>query len=149
MVKRRAHAHGRSHSVRPVSRKPPVWSRYEPEEVEALITKLGRDLVPPSRIGLVLRDQHGVPLAKQVTGKSVLQVLREQGVAPSIPEDLQNLMTKAVRLVAHLERNKADSVNKHSLQLIEARVHRLSRYYKRLGLLPPDWSFKAVVLSTK
>ncbi len=149
MVKRRAHAHGRSHSVRPISRKPPVWSKYEPEEVEALITKLGRDLVPPSRIGLVLRDQHGVPLAKQITGKSVLQVLKEQGVAPGIPEDLQSLVAKATRLAGHLERNKADSVNKHALQLIEARVHRLSRYYKRLGILPPDWSFKAVVLSVK
>jgi len=135
--------------VRPVSRKPPVWSRYEPEEVEALITKLGRDLVSPSRIGLILRDQHGVPLAKQVTGKSVLQVLREQGVAPGVPEDLQNLITKATHLAGHLERHKADSVNKHMLQLIEARVHRLSRYYKRLGIIPPDWSFKAVVLSVK
>ncbi|MEM3046918.1 MAG: 30S ribosomal protein S15 [Candidatus Bathyarchaeia archaeon] len=149
MVKRRAHAHGRSHSVRPISRKPPAWSRYEPEEVEALITKLGRDLVPPSRIGLILRDQHGVPLAKQFTGKSVLQVLKEQRVAPAIPEDLQNLVTKATRLASHLERHKADSVNKHALQLIEARVHRLSRYYKRIGVLSPDWSFKAVVFSAK
>lgn len=149
MVKKRAHAHGRSHSVRPISRKPPVWSRYEPEEVEALIVKLGRDLVPPSRIGLVLRDQYGVPLAKQVTGKFVLQVLKEQGIAPTIPENLQSLVTKAMRMARHLERHKADSVNKHALQLIEARVHRLSRYYKRLGLLPPDWSFKGVVFAAE
>jgi len=149
VVKKRAHAHGRSHSVRPVSKKPPVWLKYEPEEVEALVVKLGKDLTPPSRIGVILRDQHGIPLVKQVVGKPVTKVLEGQGLQPKIPEDLENLLRKAGRLGRHIEKHRSDSVNRHSLQHIEAKIHRLTRYYKRSGVLPKNWEYKALVLSTK
>jgi len=28
---------------------------------------------------------------------------------------------------------------------VEAKIHRLSKYYKRKGILPSDWQYKAVV----
>jgi small subunit ribosomal protein S15 len=149
LVKRRAHAHGKSHSIRPISRKAPPWCRFEPEEVEALVIKLGKDMVPPSLIGTILRDQYGIPLVKQITGKSVTQILKENNLAPSVPSDLASLLAKAVRLARHLERHKADSKNKHALQLLEAKIHNLSRYYKRTGQIPKDWEYKAIVLSAK
>jgi len=31
---------GRAHSTRPVSRRPPSWCKYQPEEVEAFIINL-------------------------------------------------------------------------------------------------------------
>lgn len=149
MVKRRAHAHGKSHSVRPISRKAPPWCRYEPEEVKALVIKLGKDMVPPSLIGIILRDQHGIPLVKQIVGKSVAQILKEHNLAPAIPSDLASLTAKAVKLARHMERHKADSVNKHALQRLEAKIYHLERYYKKTGLLPSGWGYKAVVLSAK
>lgn len=134
---------GRSHSIRPVSKRPPGWCRYKPEEVEALVIKLAKEGHAPSKIGTILRDQHGIPLTKSITGKTVTKILKDAGLAPSLPEDLETLMKKAASLHVHLEKNKKDIHNKRALQIIEAKIHKLSRYYKREGVLPPDWKYKA------
>lgn len=138
---------GRSHSVRPVSKRSPSWCKYEPEEVEALVVKLAREGESTSRIGTILRDQHGIPLAKHITGKSITNLLKEADMAPSIPEDLGMLLRKAARLSTHLDRNKMDLANKRSLQVIEARIYKLSRYYKKKSVLPSDWKYQHKVAS--
>ena len=133
---------GRTHSVRPVSKRPPSWCKYEAEEVEALVIKLAREGNPPSRIGTILRDQHGIPLTKSLTGKTVSGILAEAEMAPSVPEDLEMLLKKALRLSTHLEKSKMDLVNKRALQIIEAKIHKLSKYYRREGVLPSDWKYE-------
>jgi small subunit ribosomal protein S15 len=138
---------GRSHSTRPVGKRSPSWCKYQPEEIVALIVKLAREGIPPSRIGVILRDQYGVPLVKPIVGKSITEILEENGLAPKIPEDLENLLRKAARITAHLQRNRKDKHNKRALQLIESKIHRLSDYYKEKGILPPNWEYKATVAS--
>ena len=138
---------GRSHQTRPVTKRPPAWCRYTAEEVEALILKLSKEGYPPSKIGIILRDQHGVPLAKPITGKSVTQVLKERKMYPSLPEDLENLLRKATRLHVHSDKNKADLHNKRALQIVEAKIYKLSRYYKREGVLPADWKYSPKAIS--
>lgn len=135
-------ARGRSHSIRPVSKRPPTWCGYKPEEVEAFIIKLAKEGYPPSRIGVLLRDQYGIPLAKHILGKSISQILKEQNLAPPLPEDLDNLLKTAANLRAHLEKNKKDLHNKRGLQIIEAKIYSLTRYYKSKGVLPPDWKYR-------
>ncbi len=140
---------GKSHSTRPVSKRPPAWCRYTAEEVEALVIKLAKEGHSPSRIGTILRDQYGIPLVKPFMGKTVTQILKDAELAPSLPEDLENLLKKASRLYVHLEKNKKDQPNKRSLQLIESKIYKLSRYYKREGILPPDWKYKAKTASIR
>jgi small subunit ribosomal protein S15 len=110
--------------------------------VEALVIKLAREGHSASRIGTILRDQHGIPLTKSLTGKSITRILAEANMAPSTPEDLEMLLKKAARLSTHLDRNKMDLVNKRSLQVVEAKIHKLSRYYKRKGILASDWKYE-------
>jgi small subunit ribosomal protein S15 len=138
---------GISHQTRPVTKRPPTWCRYTDEEVEALILKLFKEGYPPSKIGIILRDQHGIPLAKPITGKSVTQVLKERKMFSSLPEDLENLLRKATRLHVHYDKNKADLHNKRALQLVEAKIYKLSRYYKRKGVLPSDWKYSPKAIS--
>ncbi len=138
---------GRSHQTRPVTKRTPAWCRYTAEEVEALVIRLAKEGQPLSKIGVILRDQHGIPLTKPITGKSVSQILKEKELAPSLPEGLENLMRKATRLHVHLDKNKADLGNKRSLQIIEAKIYKLARYYKRKGILPPDWKYEAKATS--
>ncbi|MEM1563121.1 MAG: 30S ribosomal protein S15 [Candidatus Bathyarchaeia archaeon] len=138
---------GKSHSTRPVSKRPPSWCKYQPEEVEALVIKLAREGHPPSRIGTILRDQYAIPLVKPLTGKTITQILKEAGLAPSIPEDLGNLLKKAARLSAHLEKHRKDLHNKRALQLVEAKIHKLARYYKREGILPQNWKYEPKIAS--
>ncbi|MBX5321234.1 MAG: 30S ribosomal protein S15 [Candidatus Bathyarchaeota archaeon] len=138
---------GKSHSTRPVSKRPPNWCKYQPEEVEALVIKLAREGHPPSRIGTILRDQYAIPLVKPLTGKTITQILREADLAPSIPEDLGNLLREAARLSTHFEKHRRDLHNKRALQLVEAKIHKLARYYKREGVLPPNWKYEPKIAS--
>ena len=112
------------------------------EEVEALVMKLSKEGYPPSKIGIILRDQHGIPLAKPITGKSVTQILKERNLVSSLPEDLENLLRRATRLHVHYDKNKADLSNKRALQIVEAKIYKLSRYYKNKGVLPQEWKYK-------
>ena len=138
---------GKSHSVRPVSRRPPNWCKYQPEEVEAFIIKLAKEGHSLSSIGTILRDQYAIPLVKPITGKSISDTLRAAELLPSMPEDLGNLIEKAQNLAVHMDKNKKDLHNKRSMQVIEARIHKLSRYYKRIGVLPRKWKYKAKIAS--
>jgi small subunit ribosomal protein S15 len=138
---------GKSHQTRPVSKRPPSWCKYQPEEVEALIIKLAKEGNSPSRIGTILRDQYAIPLVKPITGKTITKTLQDAGLAPSIPEDLGNLLKKAESLIAHLEKHGKDLHNKRALQLVEAKIHKLSRYYKKEGILPPNWKYEPKIAS--
>ena len=130
-----------------MSKRPPSWCRYAPEEVEALVIKLAKEGNNSSKIGVILRDKHGIPLTKPITGKTITQILKNSGLAPDIPEDLDMLVRKASALATHMERNKGDLHNKRNLQVIEAKIHKLSRYYKREGVLPQDWKYEPKIAS--
>jgi small subunit ribosomal protein S15 len=138
---------GKSHSMRPVSRRPPSWCKYQPEEVESFIIKLAKEGHSLSSIGTILRDQYAIPLVKPIVGKSITDVLEGAGLAPSLPEDLSNLMKKAQSLAVHIDKNKKDLHNKRNMQIIEARIHKLSRYYKREGVLSKNWKYVPKIAS--
>lgn len=140
---------GRSGSTRPVSKKAPSWCKYREEEVEALIMKLAKQGNTASTIGNILRDTYGIPLSKAITGKKIGQILSQSGETSSIPEDLQVLLKKATSLAKHLQKNRQDYVNKHSLTLVESKIHRLVKYYKSEGRLPPEWKYTPAVASVE
>lgn len=133
---------GRSHSTRPVSKRIPPWCKYTSDEVEALVAKLARDGNPPSLIGAILRDNHGVPSVKSITNKSVLGILKESELAPRLPEDLDKLIRKATRLRNHLKKNKRDYHDKQILQSTESKIRRLARHYKEHKVLPSEWEYR-------
>lgn len=132
---------GKSHSTRPVRAGAPKWVRFTREEVEMLIEELAKRGYSPSMIGIILRDQYGIPLVKQVTGKKITQILEEKKLAPQIPEDLFNLLRKAVNVRRHLTEFPKDKVSKKALEEIESKIRRLSEYYKEVGKLPQNWTY--------
>lgn len=139
------HRHGQSHSTRPITQRSPSWVTSSAKEVEELIVKYGKDGVPMSQIGMKLRDQHSIPLAKLIVKKSVKKILDENNVKAEIPEDLNNIVKKAINLQRHLKSNNSDKRNVRSLELVEAKVHRIATYYKKTGALPQNWKYKSVV----
>ena len=145
MGRMHTHNHGKSHSIRPIELKKPDWIKMESKEIEELIIKYAKDGMTSSMIGIKLRDQHAIPLAKPIINKSVSQVLKENDLTPEIPEDLNNIVLKAVNFQKHLKDNKSDNRNVRSLELIEAKVHRLSTHYKNKGIIPKKWKYKSVV----
>jgi small subunit ribosomal protein S15 len=145
MGRMHTHRHGKSHSIRPVTLRAPSWITLSPKEIEDLVTKYAKDGLTPSQIGIKLRDQHAIPLIKPITKKSIGEILEEKNLMPEMPEDLENIVNKAVGLQKHLKANKGDYRNVRSLELIEAKVHRLSVYYKRIERIPKTWKYKSVV----
>jgi small subunit ribosomal protein S15 len=140
-----SHRHGKSHSIRPAIIRVPSWITQSPKEIEELVVKYSKEGLTPSQIGLKLRDQHSIPLIKPITKKSIGEILEENGLKGEMPEDLDNIVRKAVGLQKHLKSNKGDNRNVRSLELIEAKVHRLSVYYKRIERIPKNWKYKSVV----
>lgn len=134
---------GQSHSTRPARAGPPKWLKLDisPSDIELLVVELAKKGYPPSMIGIVLRDQFGIPLVKQVIGKKVEEILEKHGIKLVVPEDLFNLMKRAVNLRRHLEEHPKDYHSKRGLIEIESKIHRLVKYYKRVGKLPPDWEY--------
>lgn len=145
MGRMHTHRHGKSHSIRPVAVRSPSWVSQDSKQIEELVVKYAKEGLTPSQIGIKLRDQHAIPLVKPVAKKTIMQILEENKLKPEIPEDLDNIVKKAVGLQKHLKSNKGDSRNVRSLELIEAKVHRLASYYKKNGQLPKNWKYKSVV----
>lgn len=132
---------GKSSSKRPLLEKPPEWVSMKAKEVEKLVVKLHGEGLQTAQIGIRLRDQYGIPSVRLVSGKSITRILRESGVEITFPEDLQNLMRKALGLASHLKEHTKDRHNRRGLELIEAKIRRLAGYYKREGVLPQDWEY--------
>ena len=139
------HNHGKSHSMRPVDLNKASWVTQSPKEIEEMIVKYAKDGLTPSQIGIKLRDQHAIPLVRPILNKGITEVLDENDANQELPEDLNNIVIKAVGLQKHLKSNKSDNRNVRSLELIEAKVHRLSVYYKKIGRIPKNWKYKSVV----
>ena len=70
---------GMSASAIPYSRNPPSWFKTSPDAVEEQICKYARKGMSPSQIGVILRDSHGVPQVKFVTGNKILRILKKNG----------------------------------------------------------------------
>ena len=141
MARMHARRKGKSCSKRPLITENPTWVTISATEIEDIIVKMAKDGNVSAKIGLVLKDQYGVPDVKLATGKTITQIMKEKGVAPALPEDLSNLMRRAIDLNVHLKENRGDISNKRGLMLIEARIRRLERYYKRNGVLPKHWQY--------
>ena len=145
MARIHSHRHGKSHQTRPPSKSTPNWVTATSDEARTAALKLAKDGLSPSRIGQSLRDDYGVPLVRTLMGKSLGRVLAEGKAAPKVPQDLQDLIEKAQRVQRHLQAHKSDRKNVHSLELVEAKIYRLSKYYKKKGVLPSDFKYTAVV----
>jgi small subunit ribosomal protein S15 len=140
-----SHRRGKSHSTRPTSKRTPTWVNYSQDEIGAQIAKLAKESLSPSQIGLRMRDDYGIPDVKTFLGKSVKQVLLENKPKETTPEDLSHLVERAAKLKLHLDSHHADRKNVRSLELLEAKIHRLSNYYKAREELPMDWKYSVAI----
>ena len=143
----RFHRKGIARSALPYRRSAPSWLKTSAEEVVELILKNAKKGMTPSQIGVVLRDSHGISRISAVTGNKIVRILKAQGLAPELPEDLYQLIKKAVSVRKHLEKQRKDKDSKFRLILIESRIHRLARYYRTNGTLPPNWKYESATAS--
>ena len=70
-----------------------------------------------------------------------IPVIEVNGQASEYPEDLMNLIRRAVNIRDHLEENPKDLHSKRGLTIIESRIRRLGSYYVSEGELPEGWRY--------
>ncbi|EPY41567.1 small subunit ribosomal protein S13e [Angomonas deanei] len=85
----------------------------------------------------------GIAQVKNVTGRKIVRILKHNGLAPEIPEDLHCLVKRAELMRKHLSKSRCDKSTKYHLILVESRIHRLARYYKRVRQLPATWKYES------
>ncbi|PKK85857.1 MAG: 30S ribosomal protein S15 [Thermoplasmata archaeon HGW-Thermoplasmata-1] len=141
MARMHARRKGRSGSDHPAREEHPLWAALEPKEIESKIAELAKEGKTSAMIGTILRDQFAVPDVKLATGKKISKIIAENGLEPRLPEDLSNLIKRAISLREHLAENRKDLHNKRGLDLIEAKIRRLGKYYIREGVLPAGWKY--------
>lgn len=138
---------GSSDSDRPAVSESPEWSDVDEDDIVDRIVELAEDGHDASVIGLKLRDEgvRGVPIpnVKLATGKKITEILENEGSAPELPEDLRNLLERAIRLHEHIQEHPQDSQNKRALQNTESKVRRLAEYY-RGDVIPADFRYSIV-----
>jgi len=115
MARMHARKHGKSGSTRLHRMEKPQWVAQTPEEIESAVVELHKAGNSTALIGLKLRDSHGIPNVKMMTGKSVTEIL--------VANDVKDLH------------------NKRAMQLTEAKIRRLERYYKKSGIIPEKWKY--------
>ena len=132
---------GRSGSSKPHNSELPEWALKDSKKVKSLILELSEKGHSTALIGTILRDQHAVPDVRKVCGMRINQILAENDKAAEIPEDLMNLLQKALTLVDHLEVNRKDLHNSRQLELTEAKIRRMVKYYISEKKLPSGWKY--------
>lgn len=148
MARMHSRKQGKSGSNRPARLEKPVWVEYSAEEVENLVVKLARKGHSKSMIGVILRDSYGIPLVKVVTGKPISQILKDNNIETALPEELTNLVKKALNIRKHLETNHKDLEAKKGLNRTESKIYRLIKYYKRKKVLAPDFKYSPESIRT-
>jgi small subunit ribosomal protein S13e len=62
---------GMSKSSIPYKRSAPLWCKTTPEEIKDMIAKMAKKGMTPSQIGIILRDNHGIPQVSTVTNSKI------------------------------------------------------------------------------
>jgi small subunit ribosomal protein S15 len=141
MAKLHSGKKGKSGSRKPKAASRPEWCSYSDDEVKEIIRKLAKEGMGPTKIGLILRDEHGIPSAKPFVGMTIGQFLEAEKLSPKFPDYLLSLIKKAVGMRNHMRRNKPDLGNKVKLLHVESKIHRLVKYYRKEKRIPAGWKY--------
>ena len=142
MARMHSKGKGTSGSSKPNNDTAPSWSESDKGTVEELILKYANEGHSSAKIGTLLRDMHAVPDVRLVMGERSSQTLSRNNLDSTYPEDMMNLMRKALSLIDHLSSNKKDLHNRRQLELCESRLRRLAKYYVGTGRISSTWTYK-------
>ncbi len=106
----------------------PLWVKLSLEEVEAIAIKLAGEGHTSEKIGLILRDQYGIP-STRIFGKKLGKILKEKNVYKDA--NLANVEQKHLRIKTHLQKHHTDRKSKRALEIRTARVRKMKKYIAR------------------
>lgn len=141
MARMHSRKRGKSGRKRPKAKTSPEWVGMDKAKLVETITKMAKEGVPPSKIGLALRDKYAVPDVRPILGMSLTAFLKKEKVAGEYPEDFIELVKRAVRINKHLKKSKKDAHNTSKYIHVVSKINRLAKYYERKGVIPKGWKY--------
>ncbi len=106
----------------------PTWLKIKEPELKKIIGELIKTEEQPAKIGLILRDQYGIPTTK-LYGKKLSEYLKEHNILNDI--ELKNAEKKFKKIKTHLEKNITDKISKHKLQKAQSRLSKARKYFEK------------------
>jgi ribosomal protein S15P/S13E len=106
----------------------PVWLKTSLKDVEDIVEKLSKKGISPEKIGLILRDNYGIPTTR-IYGKKLGKILKEKGTYTD--SQLTNLKNKQEKLQKHLEKNKQDKKSTRALTIVAKKISKIKKYKDR------------------
>ncbi|MDO8553535.1 MAG: 30S ribosomal protein S15 [Candidatus Micrarchaeota archaeon] len=143
MARLHSRKHGKSGTKTPKAKVTPKWVDADKAQVQDFIVKSVKEGMPLAKVGIIIRDKFLVPSIRPFLGMSLSAFVKKENVLPEYPEDMLNLIKKAVRLRGHLKTSKKDVHNKVKLLHIESKINRLVKYYTASGRLPQSWKYNS------
>ncbi len=96
------------------------------KEIEKLVVELSKKGLTNEKIGLILKQEHGIYLKK--LGTKISRILEKNNI--KIDPDITNLKKRIAALKQHLAKNKHDYKSRISLLVKEAKLRKLEKYRK-------------------
>jgi len=106
----------------------PLWLKFTKQEVEAIILKLANKGLTSEKIGLVLRDQYGIPKVSLYNIK-IKEVLDKKDLFQEPTS--QNLDKKLKKIIVHYKKHKQDKNAERSLIITKAKLKKRNDYHKK------------------
>lgn len=141
MARMHSRKKGKSGRKRPKAKVMPEWVVANKAEIEEIILKMAKEGVPPSKIGLILRDKYAIPEIKLLLEMPLVEFLRKNKASGEYPEDMLELIKRAVRMRRHMKKSKADLHNAVKYRHVVSKILRLAKYYERNGLISKNWKY--------
>ncbi len=102
----------------------PNWLKVKPADMEKIIIDLAKQGKSSAEIGMILRDQHGIPKSK-LLGKKISNIIKEANLKLNGEKELIEIKIKALN--SHLDKNKHDKKAKRSLMKNSWIIHKLEK----------------------
>ena len=106
--------------------KKPTWLKNTKEEVVAIVKKLAEKDITSEKIGLILRDQYGIPRVR-LYGIKMKEAMEDKFQEPTT----LNLDKKLKKIIDHFKKNKQDKKSERALVITKAKLKKRTDYIKK------------------
>jgi len=107
----------------------PVWLKTSQEETEAFILEMANKGISAEKIGLILRDQYGIPTAK-LYGKKISKIIEEK-LKNKPTTNLNNINKRIEKIANHVSKNPKDKRAKLYSAIFKEKANRLIKHSKK------------------
>src|SRR6056297_893429 len=116
-------------------------TKISKEKLNNIIEELTNKGNTNASIGKILKDEHNIKNIKKEYNTTITKIQQDLKLKKELPDDLMNLIKKAVSLLEHQEENKKDMSAKRGYQLTVSKINRLRKYYIKEGKIPKTWRY--------